>query len=125
MRNRIAHGQWINIIDYESKDENETEEKKEKKRKKIEVAEEELLDLNHVDIMNEFKIHILLGKIIRDLVQSPNRAFSKNYEQYIEELNNFLEKSKNWTIDSKIEKLKKKSKKLMCPECKHEFKVKK
>jgi len=115
LRNRIAHGQWKNIVEYDLKGLSEEERiKEDRKNTKI---EEKLNSLNSFDIMKEFKIHTIIGKMIRDLVQSPNKAFLNNYEKYVKNLEDYLEKTKNRNIYTKIQKLKKRPSQSKCPEC--------
>ena len=115
LRNRIAHGQWKNIVEYDL--EELSDKKKKEKKKQNRITEERLNNLNSFDIMKEFKIHTIIGKMIRDLVQSPNKAFLNNYEKYVKNLEDYLEKTKNRNIYTKIEKLKKRPSKSKCPKC--------
>ncbi len=115
LRNRIAHGQWRNIVEYDLEDLNNEEKIKEDKKNTL--LEEKLNNLNSFDIMKEFKIHTIIGKMIRDLVQSPNKAFFNYYEEYRVSLEDYLEKTKNRNIDTKIEKLKKRPNNSKCPKC--------
>jgi hypothetical protein len=98
IRNKIAHGQWINAIESTEQRTNDFNQR--------------LQSLNVVDIMIEFQVHTHLGKILRDLVQSPNNGFSQNYNTNINNLKDFLAKSATWNISSKINQLSKKPKKL-------------
>ena len=79
--------------------------------------EEKLNNLNSFDIMKEFKIHTIIGQMIRDLVNSPNKAFLNNYGGYKVRLENCLEKTKSRDINTKIEKLKKRPTNSKCPKC--------
>ena len=103
MRNKIAHGEWVNAI--------------EKTEARTIDFNQRLQALNVVDIMLEFQIHTNLGKIIRDLVQSPNKGFSQNYNTNITNLTDFLSKSTSWNLASKQNQLSKKPKKLFCQNC--------
>jgi hypothetical protein len=115
LRNRIAHGQWKNIVEYDLKE--LTDEKKKEEEEKNRTIEKKLNNLNSFDIMKEFKIHTIIGKMIRDLVQSPNKAFLNNYGKYVKSLEDYLEKTKNRNMYTKIEKLKKRPSKSKCPKC--------
>ena len=115
LRNRIAHGQWKNIVEYDL--EELSDEEKLKEENKNNLIKDKLNHLNSFDIMKEFKIHTIIGKMIRDLVQSPNKAFLNNYEKYVQSLEDYLEKTKNRNIDTKIEKLKKRPSESECPKC--------
>lgn len=103
MRNKIAHGQWVNAIE-------DTEERT------IDFNQR-LRALNVVDIMIEFKVHTTLGKIIRDLVQSPNKGFSQNYNKNITDLTDYVTRSNSWNMNSKRIRLSKKPKKIFCVDC--------
>lgn len=92
VRNKLAHGQWINAL--------------ESNLTTVDVPlTNELKDLNVVSIMIEFEVHTILGKIIRDLVQSPNNSFTCKYTQYKTELDNYLIKTQNWNINDKTNKV--------------------
>jgi hypothetical protein len=98
MRNKIAHGQWL-------KTKEDTEEKTINFNQRLRA-------LNVVDIMIEFQVHTTLGKIIRDLVQSPKKGFSQNYNKNITDLRDYLIKTSAWNMDSKRRQLLKKNKKM-------------
>ena len=100
MRNKIAHGQWVNTVE-------DTPEKT------IDFNQR-LRALNVVDIMIEFQVHTILGKIIRDLVQSPNNGFSQNYNKNITDLKDYSAKSISWNMNSKKIQLSKKPKRIFC-----------
>lgn len=110
IRNKIAHGQWINGL----MDDDDTFGGK----KLDEELTNKIKNLNVVDIMIEFEVHTTLGKIIRDLVQSPHKGFNNNYQKYIDELNDFFNKSSLWTISDKKNRLKLKDKRIFCEKCK-------
>ncbi len=94
IRNKIAHGQWINPLMQGNKEIDE-----ELKR--------DLDKLNVVSIMREFEVHTTLGKIIRDLVQSPNQGFDRNYQKNIDNLEKYLNKTALWNVESLEQDLKK------------------
>ena len=78
IRNKIAHGQWKIALDTDNKN-------------KDDELTNQLEYLNVFSINKEFKIHTILGKIIRDLIQSPYKSFNGKYEEYINELDLFLQ----------------------------------
>ncbi len=78
IRNKIAHGQWKVALDTDNTDKNDD-------------LTEQLDNLNIFSIKKEFKVHTILGKIIRDLIQSPYKSFDDKYEKYINEIESFLE----------------------------------
>lgn len=95
LRNKIAHGQWEFALNRENTKENEDLTKK-------------LNDLNIVEVTKWFDIHQYMGLIIRDLVQSPKKGFHNNYWINLTKLEEYLIKSKNWTLETKKAELKKK-----------------
>lgn len=68
----------------------------------------ELGDLDAVIISKWFHVHEYLFSIIETLIESPNRAFHRDYWQEIAKLEDFLKESKKWNIDEKIKMLQKK-----------------
>jgi len=109
VRNKIAHGQWINGL----KEDNTAFGGKD-----LDIAlTEKIQNLNVVDIMIEFEVHKTLGKIIRELVQSPNKGFNNNYQKHIHELNEFLLHSSSWKIVDKKNILRLKKKRIICETC--------
>ncbi len=92
LRNKIAHGQWLNALNRENTAINSQ-------------ITTDLAALDVVEITRWFEVHRFLGFIVRDLVQSPRIGFHKNYWVNLTALENLLEKTKDWTIESKREKL--------------------
>jgi hypothetical protein len=105
IRNKIAHGEWINVLEDDEA--------------KATDFNQRLDSLNVVDIMIEFQVHTTIGKIIRDLVQSPNNGFSQNYDNHIIELEDYLLEASSWTIESKKARLLENPKKIICSNCKN------
>lgn len=99
LRNKIAHGQWIHCLNSKNTKENED-------------TTERVNKLNVVQISIWFEVHQYLCFIIRDLIQSPKKGFHNNYWSNLVKLEEFLRKSKNWTIEKRIETLKQRLKKL-------------
>lgn len=95
LRNKIAHGQWEFALNRENTKENED-------------LTAQLKDLNIVEISKWFDIHQFMGLIIRDLIQSPQKGFHNNYWVNLTNLEGYLIKSKNWTLETKKSQLKKK-----------------
>lgn len=95
LRNKIAHGQWLIAFN--------------KSNTKInQDITNQLEELNVVEITRWFDIHQYLGLIVRDLVQSPQKGFHNNYWTNIIELEKYINKTKNWTIETKLTALKRK-----------------
>lgn len=98
IRNKIAHGQWINALNSRNTDKDDN-------------MSLELSRLDPVLIMSRMKIHQCFGYIVRDLMQSPTRGFHQNYRNNNEKLEMFIAKSENWNLDSKKVKIAKKGRK--------------
>jgi hypothetical protein len=88
LRNKIAHGQWEFALNRENTKEN------------LELTQQ-LKDLNIVEITKWFDIHQFMGLIIRDLIQSPKKGFHNNYWVNLTNLEEYIIKSKNWTLETK------------------------
>ena len=61
-----------------------------------------------VVILKWFRIHEYLLSLIETLIESPNRAFHRDYWLEIAKLEDLLEESKKWNIETKIKMLQKK-----------------
>jgi hypothetical protein len=95
IRNRVAHGQWKKALNNDNTAVNNK-------------ITNELGDLDVVVISKWFRVHEYLLSIIETLIESPNRAFHRDYWQEIAKLEDFLKESKKWNIDEKIKMLQKK-----------------
>lgn len=95
LRNKIAHGEWINAINGKNTSVNIP-------------ASEALKKLDPVDIEKGFEIHRFFGYIVRDLVQSPKNSFHQRYWSNINNLEKYLKETEGWNLASKIESLNKK-----------------
>lgn len=93
LRNKIAHGQWEFALNRENTKENQE-------------LTKQLKDLDVVEITKWFDIHQYMGLIVRDLIQSPKKSFHNNYWINLTNLEQYLEKSKSWTLETKKELLK-------------------
>lgn len=98
IRNKIAHGQWMHALNSQNTRENE------------EITQK-INKLNVVQLTIWAEVHQLLADIIRDLVQSPQVSHHHNYWIKLTELEEYLIKSSNWTIEKRKERLLKKLKK--------------
>ena len=92
LRNKIAHGQWFHALNTENTAENSDLTKK-------------LAELDSVELAKQFEVHKFLGLIIRDLVQSPKKSFHQNYWVNMTHLEEYLDKTRDWNIESKKSKL--------------------
>ena len=95
LRNKIAHGEWVNAINGKNTSVNI-------------LASEALKKLDPVDIEKGFEIHSFFGYIVRDLVQSPKNSFHQYYWSNLNNLEDYVKKTEGWNLASKIESLKKK-----------------
>ncbi|PKF60174.1 hypothetical protein CW745_16400 [Psychromonas sp. psych-6C06] len=93
IRNKIAHGQWINAFDRLNKVE------KKDLSKKINA-------LTVVDIHKWYEIHQYICFIIRELVQSTLINFEKSCKDNLAELDSFILSSNSWTVANKTQSLK-------------------
>ena len=92
LRNKVAHGQWFHALNTENTAEN------------IDLTKK-LAELDSVELAKQFEVHKSLGLIIRDLVQSPKKSFHQNYWVHMTRLETYLEKARDWNIESKKSKL--------------------
>ena len=95
LRNKIAHGQWVNALNRENTSKNE-------------VLSTRLQQLDPVELGKRVKIHRYLGFIVRDLVQSPKAGFHNHYWTNIVNLENYITKTGMWSLESKKQLLSKK-----------------
>lgn len=95
LRNKVAHGQWFHALNTDNTAEN------------IDLTRK-LAELDSVELGKQFEVHKYLGLIIRDLVQSPKKGFHHNYWVRMTTLEEYLDKTRNWNIESKKSKLSKK-----------------
>ena len=93
LRNKIAHGQWVHALNSNNTKENPDTTSK-------------IDELDVVKISIWFEIHQYMSFIIRDLIQSPKKGFHNNYWTNMANLEEFLIKSKNWTLQKRIDSLK-------------------
>ena len=92
IRNKIAHGQWKIALN------------KSNTAKNNDITKE-LDDLDSVVISIWFQGQEYLSNIVETLIESPNRAFHRDYWTEIAKLEDFLQRSKNWNIDEKTKRL--------------------
>ncbi len=88
LRNKIAHGQWIKALNSTSTKVNSD-------------LTNQLDKLDSVQIRRQIDMHQFLGKLIRDLIQSPENGFGRDYLKNITELEDFTNKSEHWSIQAK------------------------
>jgi hypothetical protein len=95
LRNKVAHGQWFHALNTDNTAEN------------IDLTKK-LAELDFVELDKYFEVHKYLGLIIRELVQSPKKGFHQNYWVHMTALEEYVDKTRNWNIESKKSKLSKK-----------------
>lgn len=95
LRNKIAHGQWTIALNRENTAQN----------RELTTS---LETLDVVTISKWFKVHGHISQIVENLIESPNKAFHRDYWVEITELKEFIAKAENWSLDQKVDKLKKK-----------------
>ncbi len=88
LRNKIAHGQWVNALNRDNTAVND-------------VLSKSLDELDPVEIGKRVEIHRFMGFIVRDLVQSPKAGFHKHYWTNIVNLENYLKETESWSLESK------------------------
>jgi hypothetical protein len=92
LRNKIAHGQWEIALNRKNDDTNDD-------------LTAQIKDINVV-LLNIWKeSHQGLSNIIEALIESPDRAFHRDYWSEIEKVEEHLNKTKNWSIEKKIQLL--------------------
>lgn len=96
LRNKIAHGQWVIALNRDNDAKNE----------------ELTKQVNEIDVV---KLSIWkaaycgLSNIIECLIESPDRAFHRDYWVEVTNVNKHLRETENWTLESKIKQLKRKA----------------
>lgn len=93
LRNKIAHGQWVYALNSNTTNENPN-------------TTSRISGLDVVKITIWFEVHQYLCFIIRDLIQSPQKGFHNNYWINLANLEEFLEKSRHWTLEKRVKSLK-------------------
>ncbi|WP_188265049.1 hypothetical protein [Pseudomonas sp. PSB11] len=95
IRNKVAHGQWVEALNGSLN--------------KIDlVMTGDLNSLDSVQIMRQIEIHNYLGKIIRDLVQSPALGFGRDYLIHVTALEQYAAETQSWSVTTKSSELNKK-----------------
>ncbi len=96
IRNKIAHGQWEIALN----------------RTNTAVNREITLSIQSLDVvivLKWFRIFQYLSDIVEILIESPGRAFHRDYWVILGELEEYLEKTKSWSIVTKRKQLLRKS----------------
>ncbi len=88
LRNKIAHGEWINAINSKVTATNPR-------------TSRVLNQLDPVLVEKRFEVHRFLGYIVRDLIQSPKAGFHKHYWTNIVNLEQHMKKTASWNLQTK------------------------
>jgi hypothetical protein len=96
LRNKIAHGNWIIALNRDNTAENE----------EITSA---LGKLDAITVNIWFRAYELIERIVEDLIESPQKAHQRDYWIHLTAIEEFLENSKNWSIEEKGKRLKTKA----------------
>ena len=95
LRNKLAHGQWRVALNRENNAENPE-------------FTARLNSLDTISVSIWLEAYEFLSRIIEDLIESPNKAFRRDYWLHLSKLETFLDKAKNWSLEGKVESLKRK-----------------
>lgn len=100
LRNKIAHGQWAIALNR-----NNTAENKD--------LTNSLATLDITEIIKWIKIHKHISLVIEALIESPERAFHKEYWIKVTELKEFIKETETWSLGKKKLQQKKKNEKML------------
>lgn len=90
LRNKIAHGQWKIALNSENSAVNQATSNK-----------IESLDFVKIDVL--FLIYDKISQVIEDLIESPEKTHFRDFYTHLTELENLIQKTKGWNLESKIE----------------------
>ena len=89
IRNKVAHGQISVVLN--------------RKNDAINVGlTKQIEDLNVVYVSRLFEVNKSMVSIIEDLIESPDKAHYAYYHQKYQNMQNFINKSSSWDIESKM-----------------------
>lgn len=88
IRNKVAHGQWSTALNRGQTAKNDS-------------LTQQIAALDPIAIDKQFKVHEYMGLIVRDLVESPRKAFHREYWVHYTNLEDYLKRSRSWTLASK------------------------
>jgi hypothetical protein len=95
VRNRLVHGQWLVALNNTQTAENP-------------ALTARLGNLDSVLVDKWFEVHSFLARIVEDMIESPSRAFRRDYWVHIAQLEAYLDRAVNWTETSRIALLRRK-----------------
>ncbi len=99
VRNKIAHGQWAVALNSENTNKND-------------ITTQKISSLDIVKINILFQVYEKIGQAVEDLIESPHKAHFNFFYQHMVELEALVEKTNSWTLESKINVLKEKKKRI-------------
>ena len=97
IRNKIAHGQWAKALNSDNTQVNT----------QLTTA---VLNLDCVEVLKWKITYDHFYSIVNDIVQSPNKAHFRDYHIHVVELESYLKKAENYSLNDKISALQKKRK---------------
>lgn len=89
IRNKIAHGQLTVAFNRTNTNLNSD-------------ITNELGSLDFITVYRWFRINEYLTRIIEDLIESPDVAHHKHYYSIYQDLENFIKKTENWSVETKM-----------------------
>lgn len=95
VRNKIAHGQWSVALNNENTAINADT-----------TAKIDALDFVKIDIL--FEVYEKIGQTVEDLIESPHKTHFRDFYSHMAELENLIDVTSEWSIQSKIDWLKEK-----------------
>lgn len=95
LRNKIAHGQWKIALNSKNTETNQETTQK--------INE---LDFIKIDIL--FSVYEKISQAVEDLIESPRKAHFNDFYRHMAELYELINKTKTWSLESKIKVIKEK-----------------
>jgi hypothetical protein len=95
VRNKLAHGQWLVALNFHTTAVNSD-------------VTTQIASLSSVSLHIQFEIHTYLSRIVEDMIESPAKAFQRDYWVHLSELEEFIATSQHWTDESKTQELQRK-----------------
>lgn len=93
LRNKIAHGQWIVALNNDNTAINQTTTTR--------IAN---LDFVKIDIL--FGAYEKIGQAVEDLIESPTKAHLNDFYYHMTKLEELINETGNWNLESKVQALK-------------------
>ncbi len=96
LRNKIAHGQWVNALNRENSS----------------VNQDLTNDINQLDVVELYRRKealATLASIVEDVIKSPNRAHQRDYWTYLVGLEEKHKEMRSWTVQKKIDQIREKT----------------